>query len=488
MVEILQSPDKESNELAQTPSASGKWGAMLGAGIGWFMFGLQLYLVNIALPVMVKALDTNFATIQWTLLSYVLMLTVMVLGAARLGDMYNKKWLYLGGVIMFTIGCLLCGLAPTVEFLIAFRALQGLGAVFISALPVAIVTEAFPQQERGWALGILNGVFTLGIALGPAIGGLLLALGNWRLIFLVNVPIGMIASLIVALFVPSFSSINIKQKLDWIGVFLMTLTLTCFALGMTRIQSFGLGDRTEQILLAVAAIGLICFLAVESRIQEPMLDLGMFRSLEFSFSLLLVWMVYIIIAAMDLIVPFFLELVKQYSPLQAGLLLTVLPLSSVLASFIAGTMSDRFGEHTIVTVALLLLILGCWATSTLDDKSTDLGFIVRLVPVQMGLGTFYASNSSAVMGTVKREQLGIASGLLSFWRTLGLTTGVALLGTLFSTSTISRANTAAKIDVTNAPVEALVEGVDVTFEFALGIAIAATIVGLFLWWRSVARE
>ncbi|WP_242057108.1 MFS transporter, partial [Planktothrix sp. FACHB-1355] len=208
MVEILQSPDKESNELAQTPSASGKWGAMLGAGIGWFMFGLQLYLVNIALPVMVKALDTNFATIQWTLLSYVLMLTVMVLGAARLGDMYNKKWLYLGGVIMFTIGCLLCGLAPTVEFLIAFRALQGLGAVFISALPVAIVTEAFPQQERGWALGILNGVFTLGIALGPAIGGLLLALGNWRLIFLVNVPIGMIASLIVALFVPSFSSIN----------------------------------------------------------------------------------------------------------------------------------------------------------------------------------------------------------------------------------------------------------------------------------------
>ncbi|MBD3562122.1 MFS transporter, partial [Planktothrix sp. FACHB-1355] len=181
---------------------------MLGAGIGWFMFGLQLYLVNIALPVMVKALDTNFATIQWTLLSYVLMLTVMVLGAARLGDMYNKKWLYLGGVIMFTIGCLLCGLAPTVEFLIAFRALQGLGAVFISALPVAIVTEAFPQQERGWALGILNGVFTLGIALGPAIGGLLLALGNWRLIFLVNVPIGMIASLIVALFVPSFSSIN----------------------------------------------------------------------------------------------------------------------------------------------------------------------------------------------------------------------------------------------------------------------------------------
>ena len=155
---------------------------MLGIGLGVLMFTLDVSIVNIALPSLVRILHTNFATIQWIVLSYLLVVTALVLGVARLGDMFGKKRLYLTGLVIFTISSLLCGLAPGVEWLIAFRTLQGLGAVFISALGAAIITEVFPDSERGSALGIIGAVVSLGIALGPTVGGLLIGIAGWRTI------------------------------------------------------------------------------------------------------------------------------------------------------------------------------------------------------------------------------------------------------------------------------------------------------------------
>ncbi|BAZ23709.1 EmrB/QacA subfamily drug resistance transporter [Kalymmatonema gypsitolerans NIES-4073] len=482
MVTTSERPEEQSKELTAESSGAEKWWALLGIGISTFIFGLEVHIVNLALPILVEALDTNFATIQWVVLSYVLMLTVFVLGVARLGDMYNKKWLYLGGLVLFTISSVLCGVAPTVGFLIGFRALQGLGAVFMSALGAAIITQVFPSEERGRALGILNGIFALGLAIGPGVGGLLIGLGGWRLIFLVNLPIGLIASLIVVLVVPSCVSSETKQGFDWIGALLMTATLTCFALAMTLVQTEGFGLLTAPSMLAIAVIGLACFVVVESRLSEPMIDLGMFRDLQLSLSLLLSWVVFFVVAAVNLLLPLFLELVKHYPLQEVGLLLTVLPMASALASPIAGTLSDRFGERIITLIGLLLMIGGCWAISTLDTDSTALGFIVRAVPIQMGIGTFFCANSSAVMGAVPQERLGIASGLLSLSRTLGLTTGVPLVGALFSTLTLASAKLAPDIDVTQASVEALVVGVDATFRLTAAIAIACTILGVVLWW------
>ena len=239
--------DMARSQPLPDPSAK-KWWAMLGVGLGVLMFTLDTSIVNIALPTLVQVLHTDFATIQWVVLSYLLVLTAVVLGAARLGDIMGKKRLYMGGLALFTLSSLLCGLAPTVGWLIAFRTLQGMGAVMISALGAAIVTEAFPSAERGRALGIIGATVSLGIALGPSIGGVLIGLSGWRSIFLVNVPIGIFALFVVARFVGEGNVTNTRsqkqpaqpQHFDWLGAVLMTATLICFSLGMTNGQYQGL--------------------------------------------------------------------------------------------------------------------------------------------------------------------------------------------------------------------------------------------------------
>lgn len=338
---------------------------MLGIGMGVLMFTIDTSAVNIVLPTLVQTLQTTFATIQWVVLSYLLVITALVLGAARLGDIFGKKRLYLGGLVVFTISSMLCGLAPGVYSLIAFRGLQGLGAVFISALGAAIITEVFPDSERGRALGIIGAVVSLGVALGPTVGGLLIQIAGWRTIFWINVPIGIVATFIIIRFVPASRGSGAKQRFDALGALIMTVTLTCFALGMTDGQNQGFSSGTTITLLTTAAIGLACFLALEARIKQPMLDLRIFRNLQFSLSLLTGVLVFIVIAGIIFILPFFLEWVLQYSTQQVGLLLAVSPILGGIIAPISGSLSDRFGPRIISLIGLVLMVIGCLLASTL---------------------------------------------------------------------------------------------------------------------------
>jgi EmrB/QacA subfamily drug resistance transporter len=454
---------------------------MLGIGLGVLMFTIDTSIVNIALPTLVKTLNTSFATIQWVVLSYLLIVTALVLGAARLGDMLGKKRLYLIGLIIFTISSLLCGLAPSVGWLIGFRALQGLGAVFISALGAAIVTEVFPDSERGRALGIIGAVVSLGIALGPTVGGLLIGISNWRMIFLVNVPLGIFASFIVARVVPPSARSGANQRFDWLGTLVIIVALTCFGLGMTEGQNQGFGSGIALSLLAVAAIALVCFLVIEARIEHPSLNLSIFRNLQFSLSLLMGVLVFIVITGIIFILPFFLELVLKYSTQQVGLLLAVSPVLGGIVAPFSGALSDRFGSRIISLFGLVLMIVGCLLLSTVDAQLTELGYIVRVALFGIGLGMFQSPNNSAIMGGVPRERLGLASGLLSLSRTLGQTAGVPLLGAIFAALTLTSANLAANTNVTTAPAEALVYGVQGTLRIAALILGATTFLTAVVW-------
>ena len=472
----------QSNQLGQKPTASAKWWAILGIGIGVFIFALDVYIVNLALPTMVESLHTSFATIQWVVLSYLLAIAVFVLSAARLGDMWSKKRLYIIGMIVFTISSLLCGLAPKVGFLIAFRALQGIGAAFISGLGTAMIVEVFPPEERGLGLGIRAGVFGLGIMLGPTVGGLLIDLGGWPLIFFVNVPIGIVGSLIVALLVPPSVVSGTKQGFDAIGTLILTVTLTCFTLGITLLQSEGFSSNKALILLILSAISLVCFLVVEARQSEPMLDLEIFRALDFSLGLVLRFLGNFVMAGAIFMLPFFLELVKQYSTEQAGLLLAVPPIIIVLTAPVAGILSDRFGARIISLIGLLLIAGGCLLVSTFDTELTVLNYIVGITPYALGVGMFQSPNNSAIMGAAPKERLGIASGLLSLSRILGQTAGVPLVGALFYFVTNASAQLAPNIDVTNAPIEALVFGTQTTFRVVAALLMASTMLAVFVWW------
>lgn len=461
-------------------SSATKWWAMLGVGLGVLMFTLDTSIVNIALPTLVEIFQTTFATIQWVVLSYLLVVTTLVLGVARLGDMLGKKRLYLGGLIVFTISSLLCGLAPGVGWLIGFRALQGMGAVMISALGAAIVTEAFPASERGRALGIIGAIVSLGIALGPTVGGVLIGLSGWRMIFFVNIPIGIFASFVVLHNVPPNRYPLVQQRFDWFGSIIMTVTLVAFALGMTHGQDMGFGHPLTLGLLAIAVIGLVTFLWLEARIAAPMLDLALFQNRPFSLSLVTGVLVFIVIAGSIFIIPFFLELVLEYPTQHVGILLAVSPVLGGIVAPVSGNLSDRFGTRIISLIGLILMVIGCLCISTFNAQMTDMDYILAVAPFGIGLGMFQSPNNSAILGSVPPERLGIASGLLSLTRTLGQTTGVPLLGAIFAGMVLMQSSTPVGMDT---PKEALVFGVQQTFKIAAAIlTIAAST--MFVLWRS----
>lgn len=477
---MLRDSINDRREQGESPQPSDrKWWAMLGVGLGVLMFTLDTSIVNIALPTLVQVFGTSFATIQWVVLSYLLVITALVLGAARLGDMFGKKKLYLGGLVVFTISSLLCGLAPGVGWLIGFRALQGFGAVMISALGAAIVTEVFPSSERGRALGIIGAVVSLGVALGPSVGGVLISIAGWRSIFLVNLPIGIFALFVVMRNVPASPGTNRNQRFDFWGAILLSIVLTLFAIGMTYGQDFGFLKPITLALLGTAVIGLVLFVRLEARMVQPMLDLQLFQNLQFSLSLVAGVLVFIVISGSIFILPFFLELVLHYPTQHVGLLLAVSPILGGIVAPISGNLSDRFGTRKISLLGLGFMFVGCLAISTLNASTTDLDYMIRVAPFGVGLGLFQSPNNSAILGSAPRDRLGIASGLLALSRTLGQTTGVPVLGSFFTFLTLMRSNVTS---VTGAPPEALVVGLRGTFEIA-AIALFLAMAIVFRLWR-----
>jgi EmrB/QacA subfamily drug resistance transporter len=454
---------------------------MAGVGTGVLMATLDASIVNISLPTMVDALHTSFATVQWVILSYMLVLTSLVLGIARLGDMHSKKKVYSAGLSLFTAGSLLCGLSPGVNWLIGFRALQGLGAVMMQAMGAAIITEVFPASERGRALGFIGGIVSVGLACGPAIGGVLIGLAGWRSIFLVNVPIGLVAAFLVARHVPLLPPVRHGQRFDVSGAGIMLITLLCYALAMTLGESSGFGGGLIRTLLLVTVVGAAALLIVENRVTQPMIDPELFRNILFTLNLLMGFLVFITIAGV-IIFPFFLEWVKGYSTEQVGLMMMVVPISMGVVAPIAGTLSDRFGSRGITLIGLLVVTAGCLSISTLHKDVSAAGYIVRMIPLGMGLGIFQSPNNSAIMGAVPKERLGVASGLLSLSRTLGQSTGLPLMGALFITLVYRCGHMLPGENLSHAPAEALVAGITGTYRIAALIILASTAMAAAALW------
>jgi EmrB/QacA subfamily drug resistance transporter len=467
--------------------------ATVGIGMVAFMISTEFYVVGAIIPVLIEYFGTTFPIAQWTILIYTFVLTVFVLGAARLGDIYSKKRLFLSGLLLFTVSSLFCGLAPTIYVLIFFRGLQGLGAVLVWGLRNAIITELFPEEEQGQVLGWVTGLSSLGLAVGPGLGGLLISVGGWRFVFWVNLPIGIIAGLMVAYYLPFSPGPGFKKGFDGVGLLLILLSLSCFVLGITRMQEFGLGDPLELILMVLALLSFVVLIWFESSIEEPILDLGLFQSPKFSLNLLVFGMVYILVGIIQLVLPLFLELGLHYSAPRVGFLLTLLPLASVLVAPISGFLTDRFGNRIVTIMGLFLLTIGCWAATTLNAESTSVGFCIRGIMIELGLIVTVIPLSNTVMELVTFEKLGIASGLLSLSRSLGMVIGTCLFGVLFYfvtfedvNSLMSTQDTVMSIqlfNIANLPIRTLIMGVDTTFLTMTLMGCVAIVLTVFLGWN-----
>ena len=453
----------ETTEKKTAPQE--KWLTFLAVGLSILMGTIDMSIVNVALPTLVERLDTSFSTIQWVVLGYVLIVTSLMLSAARLGDMYDKKKLYALGLAVFTMGSFLCGLSVNVYWLIAFRVIQGTGGVFLQALGMALVVEVFPSSERGRALGLTGSIVSIGLASGPALGGIILESLGWSWIFWINIPIGAIALTTLVLFAPSAPPRKRDQAFDISGALILLIVLGCYALAMTKGQHEGFNHPLIFLLFAGSALGAVAFLVLEKGARQPIVDFGLFRNVLFSLGIILGFAIFVLLGGTMFLLPFFLKYVQEYSTQVVGLLLMVVPIGEGISSLLAGWMTDRFGPLGVRLVGNLIIVASCFAMSTLQAETTLFGYIARVLPLGLGVGTFQAANNTAVMGSVPVHRLGIASGLLALSRNTGVTTGLPIIGTIFTLSVLGFIGSDSMNIATVAP-QAIQAGFDHTFLLA----------------------
>ncbi|MEJ2560488.1 MAG: MFS transporter [Anaerolineae bacterium] len=306
-----------------------------------------------------------------------------------------------------------------------------MGAAMMMALGMAIVTEAFPPLERGKALGISGAMVSVGIVVGPVLGGILIDALSWHWIFFVNLPIGILGSLMVARFVPALKPAG-GQRFDYLGAFTLFVSLMSLLLALTLGEQLGFGGTLIWLLFGNWLVLLAIFVASEWKSSQPMIDLRLFQNRLFSVNLTTGFISFVSMAGTIILMPFYLENVLGYDPRSVGLLLAIVPVALGIMAPISGSLSDRLGTRPITVIGLLVLLGGYYAVGTLTAQTTALGYVLRFLPVGVGMGIFQSPNNSAVMGAVPRTRLGVASGLLSITRTLGQTTGIAVLGALWA--------------------------------------------------------
>ena len=454
---------------------SRKWWVMASVAMGVFLATIDGSIVNIALPNLVNDLKEPLAVVQWVVLAYLLTLTTLMLSVGRLADMIGRKRLYLAGMFIFTAGSLLCGISPNVYWLIGFRVFQAIGAAMTQALGTAIVTDAFPAEERGKAMGIIGGIVSIGIIAGPTLGGLILGVLSWHWLFFVNLPVGIIGFIISTKFIPSDHA-GSNQHFDFSGAAAMFLSLMSFLLALTFGESSTFTSPLVLTLLVVSAVGLFVFIKIEQHSQEPMIDLSLFKSKIMTTNLITGFLTFIGTAGTVLLIPFYLQNMRGFTPEKAGLMMSIIPLTSGVVSPLAGSLSDRFGSKLITTLGLALEVVGFFLIAGLTVDTSIAGFLLRFAPLGLGLGLFQAPNNSAIMGSAQRSQLGVVSGLLSLTRTLGQTTGIAILGAIWTSQVVHLTGFLPQGGATAAPLENQITGLQSTVLIVVAIVVVSLLI------------
>jgi EmrB/QacA subfamily drug resistance transporter len=424
-------------ELSSSADYHLKWFVMAAVSMGIFLATIDGSIVNIALPTLVKELNSDFTTIQWVVLGYLLTITTLMLSIGRWADMVGKKSIYVWGFVIFTLGSLACGFSTNVFMLIAFRVIQAIGAAMMMALGMAIVTENFPPSERGKALGITGLIVSIGIIAGPTMGGLILGSFSWHWIFFVNLPVGIAGIIMVIKFVPDIIP-GIRQMFDFPGAVSLFISLICLLLALTVGEVDGFLTLPVYLLVAGFILFMVVFIRVESNSPQPMVDLALFRNTLFSTNLITGAITFIASAGTVILMPFYLENLLQYPPRMVGILMAVVPVAMGIFSPISGVLSDKWGPRALTLAGMVMLLIGYIGVATLTLETSAWGYVLRFLPVGIGMGIFQSPNNSAIMSAAPRDRLGVASGLLSLTRTLGQITGIATLGAIWSARIISR--------------------------------------------------
>ncbi len=452
---------------------------LLAVAVGTFMAPLDSSVVNIALPSISTYFQASLAVVEWVILAYLLMISSLLLVFGRLGDLYGHKKIYILGFVIFTAGSLLCGLAPSIALLIVFRAIQAIGAGMLMAMGPAIVTDVSLPQERGKSLGIIAVSVSIALSAGPVLGGFLTDKFGWPSIFLINIPIGIAASIIAARVIPDFKGREV-QPFDIKGAITVFLALLFILFPLSYAEKVGWKNPYILSFLTVGVILLGFFLYLEKRVKYPMVDLTLFKNRLFSMSNLSALLNYMAMFSVILIMPFYLQQLRSFPPSKAGLLLIPTPLTTMLVAPLSGVVSDRVDTRYISSLGMVITTLGLWLLSGLHINSSTSTIVFTLIIVGIGSGMFQTPNNSAVMGSVPANRRGIASGMLAVMRNLGMILGVAVSGAIFTgqRNYLSKFLAAQGLSGVELKIQAFSGAMRLTFLAAAGIAAAGVLTSL----------
>ncbi|GAV22239.1 MFS transporter [Carboxydothermus pertinax] len=408
-----------------------RWRVLWVVALGTFMAPLDASVVNIALLSIIQDFKASLATGEWVILIYLLFISTLLLTYGRLGDLYGKKPVYVTGFVVFTIGSLLCGLSPMLNFLIGARVIQALGAGMMMAMAPAIVTEVFPPQERGKALGINGMTVAAALAFGPSAGGFLTHFFGWRSVFFINIPIGLIGS-ILAYKVIKPATLKEKHSFDFIGALLSFIGLGSLLIVLTFFEKYGFTHPFILGALLTSILAFILFLYTEKHVKEPMVDLALFNNRDFSFSNLSAFLSYVALYQVVFLMPIYLQQLRQFSPEKAGMIMSVHPLLTMIVAPISGSLSDKIGSRILAPLGMIVMALGLFFISQLGPSATIVKMISTLMLIGLGSAIFQSPNNSTIMGSVPKNRLGTASGFLATMRNVGMVMGVAVAGAVFT--------------------------------------------------------
>ncbi|MFF1369120.1 MFS transporter [Streptomyces virginiae] len=442
-----------------------RW-ALAGLSLSVLLSSLGTGIAHVGLPTLAQVFSASFPEVQWVVLAYLLAVTALVVGAGRLGDLVGRRRLLLAGISLFTAASVLCAAAPTLWLLVGARAAQGVGAAVMMALTMAFVGETVPKERTGSAMGLLGTMSAVGTALGPSLGGALLAGFGRRALFLVNVPLGIVAFLLSHRHLPADRREpgGDRARFDHLGTLLLALTLAAYALAMTL--GGGRFGALDTALLVAAACGVALFVRVESRAASPLVRGALVRDPVIGPGLASSALVSTVMMATLVVGPFYLSRTLGLGAAPVGFVLSVGPLVAATTGVPAGRLADRFGARRTTLLGLLTMTAGATALSLIPASLGVLGYVAPLAVVTAGYAVFQTANNTAVMADVGPERRGVVSGMLGLSRNLGLVTGASVMGAVFT-------HASASADIASAPAGAVATGMRFTFLVASALILVA---------------
>ena len=425
---VIKQPPTPASSLEESAN---KWAILALAGTGAFMTTLDSSIVNISLPSIARAFGVPLnGAVEWVIIGYLVVIAAVLLTAGRLADMIGRKPIFLVGIAVFTLGSAICGAAPSLGILIAARGFQGLGGALLFSVNIAMLTHAFPDSERGRALGYNAIVVALGVSVGPTLGGIITEYLTFRWIFYINVPIGIIVCA-AALFVLKEPLHRGQGRFDPAGAVLLAIGMASLTLGVSFGQEWGWASLRFIASVVIGVAALVAATLVERRIKEPILDLNLLKNRVFVSANISFMLCMLALFAVSFLLPFYFEELKGYSVIKSGLLLTPLSLALAVVAPISGILADRIGSRWLSPIGLAIACAGLVLLSQLNAQSSVWDIVWRLAVTGIGQGIFQAPNTRAIMGTAPPNEQGAASGILATGRAVGQSLSVALAGAIF---------------------------------------------------------